>query len=184
MLPIIASHNGEVLAPKDYEKYSPCFPSPSSPSRLSINEIDVGWYCEDDDHELVYDLIFMIGDSINFTYSNLETKHQTVDLEEGQLYNWQVRSKRQDRDYYSGLYEIRTTTDLELPYHEDFELFTEGDNITKVSTNWRLANGGSDTYRDADITNSMSLGGRGKTLHLNTYSDITLDLDHIEVCAH
>jgi len=183
ILPHIIEEIDQVLAPPDYEKRSPCFPSPESPARLSNKEILLSWYCENDDQDLRYDILFGVGDSVRPAYMDLEIKEQKIRPSEGQKYHWQIRAYSGDSSFYSGLYEIRTTKELEIPYYEDFELFIPGVNITTASTNWRLSHGGYDAYHDAFVTDIMKRDESSKSLHIKDHTNITIDLDHIELAT-
>ena len=70
---------------------------------------------------------------------------------------------------------------MEIPYFESFEHFRIGDNISSASSNWRLTHGGSDVYQDAMITDLQIGKGYKKSLHIQSHTDITIDLEHIEV---
>ena len=179
-LPELANGINKLSAPPDYEPRSPCYPVPRSPARISNREINLSWFDEAWE-DVKYYLYFGSGDSIKLEKDDLDYPGTELRLYKGQKYQWQVAAKYSDTIFYSGLYELITTTELEIPYREDFELFETGDRITAASTNWRLTHGINDSYQDAEISIAKSGQGHGKSLHISDYSNISIDLNHLSV---
>jgi hypothetical protein len=183
---VIPKLNGEIdnfSEPEDYEPRSPCYPGPGSPAKVSNKEIILSWQSGEDAGNAKYNLYIGSGDSIKLVYDNLINPFVKLRLSEGQKYIWQVGAVSADTVFYSGLYELSTTTELELPYREDFELFSIGAGITAASTNWRLTHGINDSYQDAEISNAKDEPGHGKSLHISDYSNVSIDLDHLRAIS-
>ncbi len=181
VIPYLEENIGQFLLPSTYEGRSPCYPTPVSPSKVSNRDMIFSWQCENQDNNTRYDFLLGIGDSTRVISKGLNTPQLNVRLIDGQKYHWQVISHFADTSFYSGLYDIRTTEDVELPYSEDFETYTNGEGITNSSSNWRLTNGNSDEYMDANISVKNSSGGFGKSLHIQSSTNIAIDLDHLDV---
>ena len=180
-VPTILADLPTTVIPEHAQLCSPCYPSPANQSRVTNNKLTLSWVCGDEQSNLIYDVYFGIGDSIRLYYEDLMESKAEVNLQEGQLYQWQVCAKAADTSFFSGLYNLRTTEQLELPYHEKFELFEQGDDISQASTSWRLSFGETDVFQGAYITQDKAYSSSEQSLKLGQTTDVSIDLDHVSV---
>lgn len=170
----------EFSYPPKAQSLAPCFPGSGQDASISTNRFELSWHTGEHEESIAYEILIGQADSLKTVYTSQDQRSISAYFQKGQVYQWQVKSVLADTCFYSGVYKIRTMAGLELPFIDDFEKYPNLSGLSAISNYWRVSRGGGDVYKDAKIVSGEG-SANSKVLHITQNSDITLDLDHLNV---
>lgn len=178
-LPRLLGSLDDLQIPTQPEPLAPCYPEPGPRTRAYLQSIRLGWTTGAGNSQVDHELILRQDDSIIRIVPVGNPCETRVSLSRGQVYSWQVRAVTDERDFYSGLYHIMTTDQMELPYNEQFEEYSYQAGITTSSHIWRIRSAGGDMYCDAPVLSSGE-PDHNKILSILPETDIMLDASDLD----
>jgi Leucine-rich repeat (LRR) protein len=182
VIPVLTGRGVSLQVPPQFEPASPCYPEVIVNEFNGSKNLQLKWQTDSGLPELGFDVYIGVGDTMWACSTGIFERLKELNLEKGQVYNWQVLARYNDTTFYSGQYRIEELDDmaLQLPYYDNFEKYSPDAGISASSPVWKLTNGNNRFEANAVVSELTASYGQGKSLHIGNNSDVSLRLAHLE----
>ena len=151
---------GSAMFPSSYYKGSPCYLEPCKDSVMMDKIVKLSWEGDYDEEGYLYD-VFLAHEEEEYSRiaEGLSTRSFETTVDDSGNYSWYVVAKLEEDSLYSGYANFKIFSGFNLPFLEDFEIYTSNVRLCIQSPYWRVYGEDPADSKDAFVTDIRSYEG-------------------------